>query len=129
VGRGASIQVGEQVTLVLNRKRVRARIQEDRGRLGPGGQRVLRLRLEDSGDELELSEQIFDRLLDPPAPGGSQLYVRREGSDTWHWCRNCSNYPSPGIAQSENLSSGQRPSSGELCNQCLGKERSGSCSV
>ena len=41
---------------------------------------------------------------------------------TWHWCRNCSNYPSnPTKTQST------RPTSGELCNECRGKENTGTC--
>ncbi len=50
-------------------------------------------------------------------------YVRREGSDTWHWCKNCSNYPTgPNIVTSDN-----KPTYGELCNQCKVKEDSGTC--
>ena len=50
-------------------------------------------------------------------------YRRRRGKDTWHFCSNCSNYPS-----SDYETSTGRPSSGELCNECLGKESSGNCS-
>lgn len=50
------------------------------------------------------------------------IYVRRRGSDTWHWCRNCSGYPAANYEVSET-----RPVAGELCNQCLSKDRSGNC--
>lgn len=50
-------------------------------------------------------------------------WVKGYGSDTWHWCKNCSNYPSS-ISQSQT----SKPSSGELCNQCISKEKAGTCS-
>lgn len=48
-------------------------------------------------------------------------YRRKNGSDTWHWCRNCSNDP-----KSDYDERGSRPSY-DLCNQCLGKERNNEC--
>lgn len=48
-------------------------------------------------------------------------YRRKKGSDTWHWCRNCTNWPS-----SDYDERASRPSY-DLCNQCLGKERNGDC--
>jgi len=53
-------------------------------------------------------------------------YVRGPGSDTWHWCKNCTSYPQT-IAASQTLPPGQRPKSGELDDQCLAKERNGTC--
>jgi len=50
-------------------------------------------------------------------------YVKATGSDTWHWCRNCSNYPA-----NPSTSRQTKPSSGELCNQCQAKQREGNCS-
>jgi hypothetical protein len=55
-------------------------------------------------------------------------YVKAPGSDTWHWCKNCTEYPTS-IADRVTLPAGQRPSHGELDNQCLAKERNGSCST
>ena len=48
-------------------------------------------------------------------------YVRRDASDTWHWRIDCSNYPYnvPTVAEH----SDGRPTTGELCDQCLAKER------
>lgn len=44
-------------------------------------------------------------------------------SGTWHWCRNCSHYPSSGsIVKSQTT----RPS-WDLCEQCKSKESAGSC--
>ncbi len=49
-------------------------------------------------------------------------YVQGYGSDTWHWCRNCSNYPSSIAKRRETP-----PTTGEKCNQCMSKQRDGSC--
>ena len=57
-------------------------------------------------------------------------YVQAYGSDTWHWCRNCSGYPAASnIAKRETHSGKERPTSGELHNECLSKERSNNCST
>jgi len=49
-------------------------------------------------------------------------YVQARGSDTWHFCKNCSRYPgNPEKKQST------RPTSGELCNECKSKEKAGNC--
>ncbi len=49
-------------------------------------------------------------------------YRRKKGYDTWHWCQNCSNWPTSNYDESQS-----KPSSGELCNECLGKEKAGTC--
>jgi hypothetical protein len=48
-------------------------------------------------------------------------YVQAQGRDTWHWCQNCSNYPSR-PARSRTT----RPR-GDLCNQCKAKQAAGNC--
>lgn len=48
-------------------------------------------------------------------------YRRKKGSDTWHWCRNCTNWPTSDYDERSS-----RPSY-DLCNQCLGKERNDDC--
>ena len=48
-------------------------------------------------------------------------YRKKRGSDTWHWCRNCSNDP-----KSDYTTSNDRPH-GDLCNECKGKERNNDC--
>lgn len=50
-------------------------------------------------------------------------YVKKKGSDTWHWCKNCSNYPK-GLNVDKSL---LRPSNGELCDQCKSKDRDRTC--
>jgi len=49
-------------------------------------------------------------------------YRKRKDSDTWHWCRNCSNWPTSGYQEQQG-----KPSSGELCNECKGKDDAGNC--
>ena len=49
-------------------------------------------------------------------------YRKRKGSDTWHWCTNCSNWPT-----SDYDVTYSKPSSGELCDQCKAKEKANEC--
>jgi hypothetical protein len=47
------------------------------------------------------------------------MYKKRNSGDTWHWMRNCSKMP-----QGRDVVTRQtRPASGELCNECLAKEK------
>ena len=48
-------------------------------------------------------------------------YRRKKGSDTWHWCRNCSNWPTSDYVEQ------QAKPSGEQCNECRGKDAAGNC--
>lgn len=48
---------------------------------------------------------------------------KRNGTDTWHWCSNCSNWPTADFT-----SSATKPTSGELDNECRHKEANGNCS-
>jgi hypothetical protein len=49
-------------------------------------------------------------------------YRRKQGSDTWHYCRNCSRWPTADYDQET-----KRPTTGELCNECKGKDKAGTC--
>jgi hypothetical protein len=49
-------------------------------------------------------------------------YRRRKGKDTWHWCTNCGNWPT-----SDYDTSSTKPTSGELCDECLAKQRDSNC--
>jgi hypothetical protein len=51
-------------------------------------------------------------------------YRRKKDSDTWHWCRNCSNWPTSDYVDEYKV---DRPTSGELCDECKGKEKAGTC--
>lgn len=50
-------------------------------------------------------------------------YRRRNGSDTWHFCTNCSNWPTSDYQEQHT-----KPTSGEFDNECLAKRTTGSCS-
>ena len=49
-------------------------------------------------------------------------YRRRKDSDAWHWCRNCSNWPTSNYVEQQS-----KPTSGELDNECKAKEAAGNC--
>jgi hypothetical protein len=49
-------------------------------------------------------------------------YRRRTGNDTWHFCRNCSLWPTTGYDERT-----VKPTTGELCNQCRSKDSAGDC--
>lgn len=50
-------------------------------------------------------------------------YRKKKGSDTWHYCRNCSKWPTSDYDEQSS-----KPSTGELCNECKAKEQAGTCS-
>ncbi len=49
-------------------------------------------------------------------------YRKRSWGDTWHWCSNCSNWPTSDYDERST-----KPTSGELCNECKAKEATGDC--
>ena len=51
-------------------------------------------------------------------------YRRRIGSDTWHFCTNCTEWPTQAGSYVEQST---RPTTGEFCNQCLAKQRDNNC--
>ena len=54
-------------------------------------------------------------------------YRKRRNTDTWHWCKNCSNWPTSDYVE-EWHDGKERPKSGELDNERLAKEKAGDCS-
>ena len=50
-------------------------------------------------------------------------YRRRKGNYTWHFCSNCSNWPT-GTGYAEQQS---KPTTGEFCNECTAKRDAGNC--
>ena len=52
----------------------------------------------------------------------ASTYRRKYGHDTWHWCSNCSNWPTAGYSEQAH-----KPTSGELCNECKSKRRNYNC--
>jgi uncharacterized protein (DUF433 family) len=53
----------------------------------------------------------------------ARMYRRRKGSDTWHWCSNCSTWPESSYEEQASSVS----LTGERCNECSAKERNGNC--
>ncbi|MDR6788941.1 hypothetical protein J2Y58_002310 [Sphingomonas sp. BE138] len=49
-------------------------------------------------------------------------YRRRNGKDTWHFCTNCSLWPTSDYKEQQS-----KPTTGELCNQCRSKDSDGTC--
>ena len=50
-------------------------------------------------------------------------YRRRKDKDTWHFCSNCSNWPTTDYVEQTT-----KPTTGEFCNECQGKRNNGNCS-
>ena len=50
-------------------------------------------------------------------------YRRRKGTDVWHWCSNCSNWPTShyDVRRDE-------PDSGKFCDECRSKDDNDDCS-
>jgi hypothetical protein len=53
----------------------------------------------------------------------ASTYRRRNGSDTWHFCSNCTNWPRSNYDERSS-----KPTTGELCDQCKAKRSAGNCS-
>ncbi|MBB5730740.1 hypothetical protein [Sphingomonas prati] len=49
-------------------------------------------------------------------------YRRNKTSDTWHFCRNCTLWPTTNVVEQSG-----KPTTGELCNQCRSKDSAGNC--
>jgi hypothetical protein len=45
----------------------------------------------------------------------------QSASGTWHWCRNCSKFPTNAVKTQDS-----RPS-WDLCEECKSKEHNGNC--
>ncbi len=51
-------------------------------------------------------------------------YRRKKGSDVWHWCRNCGNWPT---SDYESIKTSEFPADGKLDDECRVKELVGNC--
>jgi hypothetical protein len=49
-------------------------------------------------------------------------YRKVKGTDTWHFCTNCSKWPTANYEEKKD-----KPTSGELCNECRSKQAAGNC--
>ena len=52
----------------------------------------------------------------------ANTYRRRRRRDTWHFCSNCSNWPTSDYVERDS-----KPARGELCDQCEAKQRNNNC--
>lgn len=50
-------------------------------------------------------------------------YRKRKGNDTWHFCSNCSNWPTKDYDEQSS-----KPTTGEFCNECKAKKDNNNCS-
>ena len=48
---------------------------------------------------------------------------RKKGSDAWHFCTNCSNWPTNDYEEVKT-----KPTSGQFDDECLSKDANGECS-
>jgi uncharacterized protein (DUF433 family) len=73
----------------------------------------------------EISKSISDDSLREKLLGlkNKKTYRKRIGHDTWHFCSNCSNWPT----KAESIEQTTKPTTGEFCNECRAKEMAGSC--
>jgi len=49
-------------------------------------------------------------------------YRKLKTSDAWHFCTNCTRWPTSNYDEQAT-----KPTSGELCNECKGKDKDGTC--
>jgi hypothetical protein len=52
----------------------------------------------------------------------ARRWRRRKGHDTWHFCSNCSLWPTSDYDERTD-----KPTTGELCDQCRSKDSAGTC--
>lgn len=57
------------------------------------------------------------------APGTGGHGAQEERKDTWHFCTNCSQWPTSDYV------TGHENSGGEKCNECRVKKAAGDCSA
>lgn len=50
------------------------------------------------------------------------LWRKRKSNDTWHFCRNCSNWPTFDYDEKTT-----KPTTGEFCNECKAKKDANNC--
>ena len=54
------------------------------------------------------------------------IYRKHKGSNTWHWCTNCPNWPDKWADYEEKAVDGE-PEDGELCRRCQVYEDEDTC--
>jgi hypothetical protein len=70
------------------------------------------------------SQKSFKKWLDGrvKAVAVHVVYRRRKGASTWHFCRNCSTWPTSDFDEQTS-----KPTAGELCYECQTKYHTGMC--
>lgn len=72
------------------------------------------------------SQSSFKRWLDRrlTVTVATKVYRKGKGSDVWHWCDNCSTWPTSDYQEQD-----IKPTVGELCNECQIKYKAGMCNA
>jgi CheY-like chemotaxis protein len=73
-----------------------------------------------------LSDEIADVLTQAARRIGRRtrlIYRRQNGSEIWHWCGNCSTWPTTGEFEQANF----LPAGAEVCNECWIRNQDGAC--
>jgi hypothetical protein len=52
----------------------------------------------------------------------ANIWRKRKEHDTWHFCTNCSQWPTSNYDESNH-----KPTYGELCNECKAKQAAANC--
>lgn len=52
----------------------------------------------------------------------AKKYRRKRGADTWHFCSNCSTWPTSNYKEAH-----VKPTSGVFCNECRARESDNTC--
>ena len=55
------------------------------------------------------------------------MYRRKKGKITWHWCKNCPNYPKSSYDLMYIKSTKTRPLTSKFCKKCEKKEKRNDC--
>lgn len=77
--------------------------------------------VDDAPLQLELSAPLVSSAL-PLDSKTITLFRKRKGGDTWHFCKNCSQWPTDNYKEQST-----KPTTGEFCNECRAKQKAGNC--
>lgn len=54
--------------------------------------------------------------------GGENMYRRINSRDAWHFCKNCSKWPTTNYVERST-----KPTTDELCDECKSKQKNNIC--
>lgn len=75
-----------------------------------------------SGKPSGESQASFKKWLAQHTTHVIKQYRKRKDADTWHFCTNCSMWPTTDYDESA-----EKPAAGELCNECSAKYSAATC--